>query len=154
MSYQLLIQTDKDNLELQTLYQSAKTAYKGDAGIDIYIPEKIVIPAHQTKCINFQISCEMINLETNTSVSYWLMPRSSICKTPLRMSNSIGLIDSGYRQHLMAYVDNISKDHYVIEKGTRLFQLVSPTLGSINVKLVDLLSTSERGLNGFGSSGK
>ena len=38
------------------------------------------------------------------------MPRSSISKTPLRMSNSVGLIDGGYRGEIMASVDNISDD--------------------------------------------
>ena len=41
--------------------------------------------------------------------SYMLVPRSSISKTPLRMANSIGIIDAGYRGEIMAAVDNISK---------------------------------------------
>ena len=35
------------------------------------------------------------------------MPRSSISKTPLRLANSIGLIDGGYRGEIMAPCDNI-----------------------------------------------
>ena len=45
--------------------------------------------------------------------------RSSISKTPLRMSNSIGLIDGGYRGELKVYVDNISDDPFELKKGNR-----------------------------------
>ena len=48
-----------------------------------------------------------------------------ISKTPLRMSNSIGLIDGGYRGEIMAYCDNIKDFEYTINKGERLFQLVA-----------------------------
>ncbi|SVA76917.1 uncharacterized protein METZ01_LOCUS129771, partial [marine metagenome] len=45
------------------------------------------------------------------------MPRSSIAKTPLRLCNSIGLIDGGYRGEIMAVVDNIKKESYTVEPG-------------------------------------
>ena len=85
---------------------------------------------------------------------YLLMPRSSISKTPLRLSNAIGLIDAGYRGEIMAAVDNIKKESYEVEKGQRLFQLVSMDGGPIYFELVDNLSTSKRGEGGFGSTGK
>ena len=82
------------------------------------------------------------------------MPRSSISKTPLRMSNSIGLIDGGYRGEIMASCDNIKDYEYQVEKGQRLFQIVSPDLSSIQFTIVDNLSDTSRGLGGFGSTGK
>ena len=85
---------------------------------------------------------------------YLLMPRSSISKTPLRLCNAIGLIDAGYRGEIMAAVDNIKQESYEVEKGQRLFQLVSMDGGPIYFELVDVLSTSERGKGGFGSTGK
>ncbi len=152
MSYFLYIKTNNPYLEEK--YKSSSIAYEGDAGIDLYIPETILIPPKSTIGVSFEISCQMKETQTDQFVSYWLIPRSSICKTPLRMSNSIGLIDSGYRNHLKAFVDNISDQEYKIEQGTRLFQIVGPHLEKIVTIMTSELSSSERGLQGFGSSGK
>jgi dUTP pyrophosphatase len=82
------------------------------------------------------------------------MPRSSIAKTPLRLSNSIGLIDGGYRGEIMAAVDNIKTEDYTVEPGQRLFQLVAMDGAPIHFELVDALSETTRGEGGFGSTGK
>ena len=82
------------------------------------------------------------------------MPRSSIVKTPLRLCNSIGLIDAGYRGEIMAVVDNIKSELYTVEKGQRLFQLVAMDGSPINFQLVDELTETTRGEDGFGSTGK
>jgi dUTP pyrophosphatase len=85
-------------------------------------------------------------------VGYWLLPRSSISKTPLRMSNSVGLVDSGYTGELMAVVDNVSDIDYTISAGTRLFQIASATLVPIQFALVSDLRVTTRGSGGFGST--
>ena len=90
----------------------------------------------------------------STNISFQLVPRSSIWRTPLRQSNSIGIIDAGYRGRLMVPVDNISNEDYIIKSGERLFQIVHPLLEPVGVELVDELSDSERGSGGFGSTGK
>ena len=69
------------------------------------------------------------------------------------MSNSVGIMDAGYRGNFMVPVDNLSDEDFVIEKHTRLFQVVSSTLDTINVELVKHLSLTERGTGGFGSTG-
>ena len=98
------------------------------------------------------IACEMT--DEYLPISYMLVPRSSISKTPLRMANSIGIIDAGYRGEIMAAVDNNSDDDYMVVPGQRLFQLVHPTLYPIHASLVNEFSDSERGKGGFGSTGK
>ena len=152
MSQVLLIKCD--NKELYDLYKELENKSSADSGIDLYCPNDLYINSHSQVCINFNISCEIIDNITGENLPYWLVPRSSIVKTPLRMSNSIGLIDQGYRGNIMAYVDNISNEQYFIEKNRRLFQLVSPTLQSMKVKVVDELSSTSRGSGGFGSTGK
>ena len=87
------------------------------------------------------------------SLSYMVLPRSSIIKTPLRMSNSIGIMDAGYRGNFMVPIDNLSDEEFVIEKHTRLFQVISSNLNNIDVKIVNKLSASQRGSGGFGSTG-
>ena len=138
---------------------------KDDAGIDIYVPEDIVIEPKSQKRIPLGIHCSVLkttslsypkgeNFTTLEPCSFLLLPRSSISKTPLRLSNSIGLIDAGYRGEIQAPVDNISDDSYLIKKGTRLFQIVNPALTSFRkIEIVDNLSKTGRGEGGFGSTG-
>lgn len=120
----------------------------GDSGLDLHTLHTITVEPGKIGKIEFGISC------SGGGKSYWLLPRSSIVKTPLRMANSMGLIDSGYRGPIMAVVDNISDEPYVVEAGTRLFQLAAGDLGPVTFRFVDELDATERGEGGFGSTGK
>ena len=135
--------------EVRLMYENHGHFHEGDAGLDLFIIEKQVIKPGETSRIKLGISCENMDQKP-----YFLMPRSSISKTPLRLCNAIGLIDAGYRGEIMAAVDNIKQKSYEVEKGQRLFQLVSMDGGPIYFELVDVLSSSERGEGGFGSTGK
>ena len=143
-------------LNMKLLSSKAKNFYEkhghfhdGDAGLDLYVLEDIVIKAGDTVLIKLGIACEPID-----GKAYYLMPRSSISKTPLRMSNSIGLIDGGYRGEIMASCDNIKSFDYQITKGQRLFQLVSSDTSPISYIISEELSDTSRGGGGFGSTGK
>ena len=138
--------------EVSSYYKDRNTTYDGDAGMDLYCPHQLIIEPNETLLIKMGIACEMT--DEYLPVSFMLVPRSSISKTPLRMSNSIGIIDSGYRGEIMASVDNISNEDYMITPGQRLFQIVHPTLYPFNVDVVEELSETERGDGGFGSTGK
>ena len=84
-----------------------------------------------------------------------IIPRSSIgVKTPLRLSNSVGLIDSGYRGELGILYDNISGVPYDIHAGDRIAQLLVMPNYRFQAKVVDILADSDRGETGFGDSGK
>ena len=85
-------------------------------------------------------------------VSYYLYPRSSITKTPLRLANSVGIIDAGYRGNIIACVDNIKNGEYIIEAGSRLFQICSSDLSPISIEIVNSLPETSRGIGGFGST--
>ena len=131
----------------------------GDAGIDLFFPNSVRIPAGKSELVDFEIQCEMLDTSVGVprhtrNVSFMLVPRSSIWRTSLRQSNSIGIIDAGYRGHIMVPVDNISNEDYIIKPGERLFQIVHPLLKPIEVELTDTLSETERGSGGFGSTGK
>ncbi len=91
-------------------------------------------------------------------VSYTLLPRSSIGKTPLQLANSVGLIDRGYTGTLKVAVRNISDAAFAIGRGTSLFQLVTPSLTPANVEVVGpdhdaFTDDTLRGEGGFGSTG-
>ena len=137
------------NEEARKLYQNHGHFHDGDAGLDLYALEDVFFSSGETKKIKLGISCEAKN-----GRAYYLFPRSSISKTPLRLSNSIGLIDGGYRGEIMALCDNIKNFDYTVEKGDRLFQLVAADSSPISYTLVDNLSDSTRGTGGFGSTGK
>ena len=90
---------------------------------------------------------------------YYLYPRSSMgSKTPLRLSNSVGIIDSGYRGNICALFDNPSNEDYTIQKGDRLVQICCPNLSYslevITISDISELGHTERGNNGFGSTGR
>ena len=121
------------------------------SGLDLYCPQDIVVKPGETVKIDLKIQCEAFNKIGN--VSYYLYPRSSIVKTPLRLSNSVGIIDAGYRGNIMAFVDNIKTYEYTIETGQRLFQICSGDLSPLTFKVVDSLSDTSRGTGGFGSTG-
>ena len=143
-------------LKIKALNDKAKQYYSnhghfhaGDAGLDMYILENQEILPGETKLIKLGISCEPKN-----GIAYFLFPRSSISKTPLRLANSIGLIDAGYRGEIMAPCDNIKDFKYNIKEGQRLFQLVAADCSPISYNLVDKLEESSRGDDGFGSTGE
>jgi len=134
--------------EAETRYRNHGHYHEGDAGLDLFIMEDVTIAPGDTRPLKLQISCE-----TASGKPYYLLPRSSISKTPLRMSNSIGLIDGGYRGEIMAVVDNIKTESYTVHAGDRLFQLVAMDGSPISFELVDSLSETTRGSGGFGSTG-
>jgi dUTP pyrophosphatase len=102
------------------------------------------------------------------NTGYYMYPRSSLSKTQLRLANSTGIIDAGYRGHLMAMFDVVNIDEsvnnpdriadYFGEKFDRYIQICAPGLVPILVEVVNDVSQlgeeTERGSGGFGSSGR
>ena len=134
---------------VESMYKNHGHFHEGDSGLDLYVLEDVLIKKNETVLIKLGISCESLE-----NKSYYLMPRSSISKSPIRMSNSVGLIDAGYRGEIMAYCDNIKNYDYQIKAGQRLFQLVAPDASPISYEIVEKLSETDRGSGGFGSTGK
>ena len=165
----LLIRYFKFNLsensnKIEEFYKVTDEYKKGDkydfynqhnenAGIDLYIPNATLIKSHCKVTINLEISIELLN--DNKNEAFLLIPRSSFGKTTLQLCNSIGLIDKGYRGTLKAIVYNYGDEDIFLEYGRRLFQIVSHDLKTLPYCIVDKneLSTSVRGVDGFGSSG-
>ena len=137
------------NVEVKAMYENHGHFHDGDAGLDLFVINEQIISGGESTLIHLEIACE-----TEEGRPYLLMPRSSIAKTPLRLSNSIGLIDGGYRGEIMAAVDNIKDEAYTVEPCQRLFQLVAMDGSPIHFELVEVLSNSTRGEGGFGSTGK
>lgn len=126
--------------------------------------------------INFEIQCSATNdanlllpLEScasNQIISFspfYLYPRSSCSFTPMRLANSVGIIDAGYRGNIQAMIDfqphpnsSIRNEIFYLNPYDRYFQICSPTLSPILVEIVDsfeqLGTTTQRSTGGFGST--
>jgi dUTP pyrophosphatase len=151
--YQLNIKLSEENLELYNYYNTFSNHHNGDSGIDLFNISETIVEPFKVGTINFNIMCEMINIETNTLTSYYLVPRSSISNTFFQMANSIGIIDAGYRGEIKAKIRNFNPEAPEILKVGKYFQIISPDLKPIKVNIVQELSTTTRDNGGFGSTG-
>jgi dUTP pyrophosphatase len=154
-----VLQIKSDNDELVKLYSNHGTFHDGDSGLDLFNPNELNINYPERTRVDLEIKTCLIQIDPltgNHKPSSWrLVPRSSIVKTPLILSNSEGIIDAGYRGNICAFVDHIkpNEDTFVIEKHSRLFQLVTPDMKPIaKIEFVEKFDFSTRGENGFGST--
>lgn len=136
-------------------FYTGVTSTGSSSGMDLYVPEDIVIPAGQTVFIDHLIKATPSSTPQTASIAFgfWLLPRSSISRTPLRMANSIGLIDPDYRGNIIAAITNTGTEDYSVAKGTRLVQLALPNLFPFKITWKDSLPDTARGDGGFGSTG-
>jgi len=128
-----------------------------NAGFDLLNPFEIDLENYVDIIykLNTGITCAMIDTN-NVSKSYYLYPRSSISKTPLRFANNVGIIDSGYRGNIIGMFDILQNDNFKLDKYSRLLQICSGNLEPFYVKLVENieeLGITERNTGGFGSTG-
>jgi len=126
-----------------------------DAGFNLISPTELDIEGFSTAKIDLGVRGAMTL--AGAPVGYFLYPRSSTgTKTPLRLANSVGVIDSGYRGTYIAAFDNNRAVSFLVEKGQRLVQICPPNLTyPMRVELVeDLDVNTVRGAGGFGSTGK
>lgn len=122
---------------------------KDAAGLDVYCPFHIKVPADSQKKIPLGIAVEIPKGHMGL-----LVPRSSMSKTPLRCANSIGIIDADYRGELSVAYENISCSDYMIFRGDRIAQLIIVPIAIVDVEEAQTLSETERGDGGYGSTGK
>ena len=130
-----------------------------DAGFDLFVPTEVNCFDSQVNKVDLQIKCSaqiISNSGEPRNTGFYMYPRSSISNTPLRLANSVGIIDSGYRGRLMGKFDCL-QGQFVVNKFDRLLQICSPGLVPIYVELAtneEALGFTERGAGGFGSTGR
>lgn len=83
-----------------------------------------------------------------------VFPRSSNAKKDLLLSNSVGVIDSGYRGEIMAKFKTLRPLPQMYKVGERFAQLIIMPIPDIEWEEAEKLSDSERGTGGYGSSGR
>ena len=145
--------------DVKVVYEAVVAAYlskplgERDAGVDLVSPATVATAGTVAK-ISQQCSAALYDTTKATFRAYWMLPRSSLSKTPLRLANSVGLIDAGYRGPLLAAVD--VRADTVVEANTRLFQIAAPDLLPFEeIKIVSDIpgGPTLRGEGGFGSTG-
>jgi dUTP pyrophosphatase len=144
------------------LYENHGSYHEGDSGLDLYIVKDQLIKAGETVLVDLGITCQSRSFDKcmwhwitkgfYKYHSYYLLPRSSISKTPLIMRNSIGLIDSGYLGSIKAPLYNTSDTDFFVKRGQRYVQLVNADLSGVNFKMVTNHRVTSRGQGGFGST--
>lgn len=146
-------------------------AHIGDAGVDIVSPEEYEIPCGESVIIQTGIK-----MAIPKGYAMLVQPRSGLsAKTHLRIANTPGLIDSGYRGEIGVIIENneapikdITYDFDEngkiiitsilhgnvchIDKGQKIAQLRLVEVPSVSFRQVDSLDDTERGEGGFGST--
>lgn len=126
-------------------------AHDTDACADLYAPNDIIIPANSQSNMIYT----GVHIALPEGWMAMIFPRSSIgAKTGLRLSNSVGIIDSEYRGAIGVVYDNFSNFDFEFKAGDRIAQMLIMPSYRFEAQKVDTLPTSERGEGGFGSSGK
>lgn len=81
-----------------------------------------------------------------------ILPRSSICKTSMRMANGVGLIDRDFRGEVSAVFDVIGDGNLLYGVGERIAQMLIVPAPIVQLEQVDELSDTGRGNGGYGST--
>ena len=124
-------------------------AKDGDAGMDL-VATRII--SNTTFDVSYGTDLAM---EIPNGFVGLVFPRSSIRKYELVLSNSVGVIDSGYRGELQAtFKKENGLDSLAYKVGDRIAQIMIIPHPPIEFDAVDELSDTERGEGGFGSTGK
>lgn len=141
-------------IKVQLLSPRAQMPTRGSedaAGWDLYAA--IDYPVTIKSGENFPIPTD---LALEIPSGYWggIYARSgNACKRGLRLSNSVGVIDSDFRGCVTVSIYNDSTSPRVIKPGDRIAQLIIHKSEDVEFETVKHLTDTERGIGGFGSTG-
>lgn len=122
------------------------------AGADLYacLDEAVVIAPGKTVFIPTGIAMELPRGYAGLAYA-----RSGLaCKQDLAPANKVGVIDSDYRGEFMIALHNHGSSERVVEHGERIAQLVITPVFTPGFTEVTELNDTDRGIGGFGSTGK
>ena len=124
----------------------------GDAGADLFAREGATLaPAGGRALIPTGVA-----LALPVGTAGFVQPRSGLAlRHGVTCLNTPGLIDSGYRDEIRVLLVNLDPTEvFTVERGDRIAQLVVQRVEQAEFEIVERLPDSERGLGGFGSSGR
>jgi len=122
-------------------------AHSKDAGLDLMSPERVTLRAQDSVVIDTGVHVElpegtvgMIKSKSGLNVKHGI--------------TSEGVIDVGYTGSIKVKLYNFSDEDYEIQRGDKISQLVIMPMLTPALELVDELEKTDRGNNGFGSTGR
>lgn len=135
------------NIMLDSTALMPKRGHATDAGLDLLSPRDVVIPARGSALIDTGVHIELppntagfLKSKSGLNVKYGI--------------TSEGVIDVGYTGSIVCKLYNNSNDDYQIKCGDKITQLVIVKIETPNINIVDKLDETERGEDGFGSTGR
>lgn len=124
-------------------------AHKGDAGMDLFSIEEVLISPGEIKLIHTGIK---LQLPFNTEAQ--IRPRSGLAlKNGITVLNTPGTIDEPYRGEIGIILINHGKKPFLVEEKMKIAQMVIKPTISVEIEEVKELSNTDRGEGGFGSTG-
>jgi len=132
---------------VDVLAQVPTKAHHNDAGFDLYSTVDIIIEPKQRKTVNTGITLQMPD---NLAGLIW--PRSGL-SVKQGIDVLAGVVDSGYRGEIMVCLYNTSDNDVVIRTGDRVAQIIFQEVPHVIMEVHESLGSSQRGSNGFGSTG-
>lgn len=136
-----------------TTWPLPQHATAGSAGVDLraLLDAPLQLSPGETTLVRTGISIHI----QDPNFAATILPRSGLGhKHGIVLGNLVGLIDSDYQGELMISVWNRGNDHFTIQPGERIAQLVVIPVAQIEFSVVKEFGESERGEGGFGSSGR
>lgn len=128
-------------------------ATDGSAGLDlrVCISEPLQVLAQETVLLPTGLAIHI----GDPNLAAVILPRSGLGhKHGIVLGNLVGLIDSDYQGELKISCWNRNADHFTIQPGERIAQLVFVPVVQAEFTVVDSFTDSIRGESGFGSSGR
>ncbi|MCX7115983.1 MAG: dUTP diphosphatase [Gammaproteobacteria bacterium] len=128
-------------------------ATTGSAGMDLRacIEAPIQLAPNETVLVPTGIAIHM----PSAQLAAMILPRSGLGhKHGIVLGNLVGLIDSDYQGELKISCWNRGVDHFTIQPGERIAQLVFFPVTQVSFNVVSSFASTERGEGGFGSSGR
>lgn len=147
--------TAAPTIQIELCHKNAKLptyAHAGDQGADIYAVEDVVIPPHSYGTMVH--TGLKVNIPEGWAIA--IRPRSGMSKkTPLRISNCVPTIDTGFRGEICILFDNFSDEPISIKAGDRIAQMIlERNYRGVFTQVDSVEDNTDRGEGGFGSSGK
>ena len=126
-----------------------KVASPGDAGLDLFSIDDTIIKPGEIVLIHTGL-----NIELPHGTEAQIRPRSGLAlKHGITVLNTPGTIDEGYRGEIGVILINHGQEDFRVKVHTKIAQMVVKPTYEVEFKEVEVLESSDRGENGFGSSG-
>ena len=135
-------------LKIKKLNENVKIpsyAHEGDAGLDIVATDVTVT----TNYVEYNTG---LSFELPPGYVMLIFPRSSISNYDLILANGVGVLDSSYKGELKFRFKKIGSKIYKV--GDKIGQIILFPYPQVTIEEVEELTETERGTNGFGSTGK